>query len=66
MGLAAAERTANVAGAFVVPDPGLVTGRHLILLDDVITTTATMTACARALAEAGALTIRCVSVARAD
>lgn len=56
-----AARLANVAGAF-----GLVTGmerdlagEHLLLVDDVLTTGATVTTCARALIDAGA---RCVSV----
>ena len=66
VGLTTAERSANVADAFVVPLPGLVTGRSLVLIDDVITTTATMTSCARALAEAGAHTIICLSIARAE
>jgi len=66
VGLSSAERTANVANAFVVPDVKAVDGRNLVLIDDVITTTATVTACATALAEAGAHTIRCLSIARAE
>ena len=66
VGLASAERIANVANAFVVPNPCLVAGRSLIVIDDVITTTATMTACAWALTDAGAHTIRCLSIARAE
>lgn len=65
VGLIAAHRRANVAGAFVVPTPARLAGRHVVLVDDVITTTATMAACARALADAGAATVRCLSVARA-
>ena len=65
VGLTADQRRANVAGAFVVPDPSQVGGRSVLLVDDVITTTATITACAQALADAGAASIRCLSVARA-
>jgi ComF family protein len=56
-----AARLANVAGAFAVVD-GVGTeidGEHLLLVDDVLTTGATVTACCDALVAAGA---RCVSV----
>lgn len=65
VGLSADQRSANVAGAFVVPDPRGLAGLDIVLIDDVVTTTATMTACARAIADAGAASIRCLSVARA-
>ena len=65
VGLASAQRTANVTGAFVVPDPGRFAGRSIVLVDDVITTSATMAACATAIADAGAVSIRCLSIARA-
>ena len=65
VGLTADQRGANVAGVFFVPNPSALAGRSVVLVDDVITTTATVTACAQALAQAGAKTIRCLSVARA-
>lgn len=65
VGLTATQRDTNVAGAFVVTDPDRLAGRSIVLIDDVITTTSTMTACARAIADAGAASIRCLSVARA-
>ena len=43
------ERVSNMADAFVVPDAGAVAGRHLLLCDDVLTTGATLEACAQAL-----------------
>jgi len=56
IGLPRHERAANVQGAFAVaPDKRhLVQGRRLILIDDVLTTGATVDACARALLRAGA------------
>jgi ComF family protein len=59
-------RSANVAGAFTV-DPGLrtvVEGRWLVLVDDVVTTGATLVACAEALLAGGAAAVSAVTVAR--
>jgi ComF family protein len=61
-----AARQANVADAFACPDPAAVRGRHLLLLDDVATTGATLDACARALRGAGAASVRAIVVARAE
>jgi ComF family protein len=44
-----AERIENVAGAFVVRRPGKLEGRHVLLVDDVLTTGATIEACAQAV-----------------
>jgi predicted amidophosphoribosyltransferase len=47
------ERQENVEGVFELKDPASVSGRHILLVDDVVTTGATMTACARELLKAG-------------
>ena len=54
VGLSADERARNVAGAFFVADPQAVRGNNLILVDDVLTSGATVAAAAKALKRAGA------------
>jgi ComF family protein len=63
--LTAPARRANVRGAFALRRPARVTGRHVVLIDDVVTTGSTATACARCLAAGGASTVGVLSVARA-
>ena len=43
------ERLNNMSDAFVVPDPAPVRGKHILLIDDVLTTGATLEACALTL-----------------
>lgn len=60
-------RKRNVAGAFTV-DPERrqqIRGAHLVIIDDVMTTAATLNACAAVLYEAGARTISYVTFGRA-
>ena len=66
VGLSRAERARNVQGAFAVPPPasGEVRGRRLVLVDDVLTTGATLEACARALSRAGAARVDALVFAR--
>lgn len=61
----AAERRANVLGAYDIIDPALVADKRILLLDDVITTGATISECARVLRTAGAKTVVCATLARA-
>jgi len=65
-GLGRTAREQNVAGAFVVPDLAGVRGKHVLLVDDVITTGATAAACARVLRSAGAAEITVAALARAE
>jgi ComF family protein len=63
--LDAEARRANLRDAFAVTSPALVAGRTVILLDDVVTTGATLAAAAKALLGAGAKRVIGVALARA-
>ena len=56
------ERQENVADVFRLVDADAVRGRHLLLVDDVVTTGATMTACARELLTAGDVRLSLLSL----
>jgi ComF family protein len=66
VGLSQSARAANVQGAFRVPPDGRpeVAGRRLILVDDVLTSGATVDTCARALLRAGAVNVDVLVFAR--
>jgi len=58
-------RRRNVAGAFVA-DGRWVEGRRVLLIDDVMTTGATLDACAQGLRQAGAASVWALTFARED
>jgi ComF family protein len=60
-----AARRAELAGAFAVNRPERVRGRRFLIVDDVMTTGATLDGCARVLAAAGARDVRVLALARA-
>jgi ComF family protein len=66
VGLSGTARRRNVAGAFRVGKSAqaLVAGRIVVIVDDVVTTGATVDACARAVKAAGAAEVRVLSLAR--
>ena len=64
-GLDAKGRHETVAEAFTVRHPRLVAGEDILLIDDVFTTGATVSACAEALAQAGARSVCVLTIARA-
>jgi ComF family protein len=64
-GLNFQERLENVRGVFRVTSPEAVRGRVIVLVDDVMTTGATLSSCASALKEAGAGRVLGLTLARA-
>ena len=56
-------RLENVRSLFKVSDAEAVKGRYVILLDDVVTTGASMTACTELLKKSGAFGVFCLSMA---
>jgi ComF family protein len=64
-GLKLQARKENVRNAFEVVKPELVAGRQVILVDDVMTTGATLSACAAVLKKRGAARVYALAMARA-
>lgn len=58
------DRARNVRRAFAVRDPDGLKGRRVLLVDDVLTTGATVNDCARALRRAGADSVAVLTLAR--
>ena len=65
VGLSLSARRENVRGVFSVPEPQRVRNRTVLLVDDVMTTGATLSACAAALKRSGAARVLALSLARA-
>ncbi|MBI1937336.1 MAG: ComF family protein [Ignavibacteriales bacterium] len=63
---ASEERKENVKDAFAIKNKNVVRGKKIILVDDVITTGATISECAKVLIENGAEKVFAFSVAVAD
>lgn len=63
--LAAELRRKNVRNAFRVPDTSLVSGKRVLLLDDVFTTGSTVEECSRMLNRAGAEEVLVITLSRA-
>ena len=60
------EREENISGAFKIRNQKTVRGKNILLVDDVITTGATISECGKVLLEAGATKIYAASIAIAD
>jgi ComF family protein len=59
------ERWKNIEGKFILTNPGIIAGKHVLLVDDVITTGATLESCGAALLQAGdaKLSVACLCTA---
>ncbi len=64
-GLTPRQRRLNLRGAFVVPDPAAVNGKHVLVIDDILTTGATARSVAQVLIRAGAAKVWIATLARA-
>lgn len=58
------DRVKNVKDAFSVKYPARLKGKHVLLIDDVMTTGSTLKECARAILAAGAASVDTLTVAR--
>lgn len=66
VGLSDSQRAANVRGAFTCGTPDAVRDKRILLIDDVMTTGATVSSAAAALIAAGALRVSVLTITRAD
>ncbi len=57
-------RMRNLRDAFEVRHNGSVADKHILLVDDILTTGSTLDECARVLVEAGAASVNAITVAR--
>lgn len=62
-GLDHSERKENIGGAFVVKNMFAVKGKSVMLVDDVLTTGATVSECAKILKKSGAKDVLCLTAA---
>lgn len=62
--LKAVERHKNMRKAFAVKKPHLIEGKNILLIDDVLTTGATVSECAKVLLRNGAKTVNILTLAR--
>ncbi len=62
----AKDRRLTVEDAFQVSYPALITGHRILLIDDVFTTGATVSSCAKSLLAAGAAEVLVLTIARPE
>ncbi len=65
-GLSGKQRRENLKHAFIVKRPSEITGRNILILDDVFTTGSTVNECAKVLKTAGCRRVEILTICRAD
>ena len=60
------ERVENMANVFAVIQPDALTGRHVLVVDDVVTTGATIESCCKAILQVPGTTVSIVTLASAS
>ena len=58
-----AARRANVLNVYEAVEPAAIRGKRFLLIDDILTTGATLSECVRILQEAGAADVVCLTLA---
>ncbi|MEW6606332.1 MAG: ComF family protein [bacterium] len=64
MNLEREQRIQNIKGAFAVKNQNIITNKHLLLVDDIFTTGATVNECSKVLMKAGAKQVFVLTLAR--
>jgi predicted amidophosphoribosyltransferase len=59
------ERWENVADSFLVKDPSLLNDKNILLVDDVVTTGATLEACGHTIAQSAIVTLSVAALSMA-
>ena len=65
-GMRRLQRVETIGSSFILANPNPVRGKHVLLVDDVLTTGATLEACANALAKAPVASFRMVTIAAGE
>ena len=65
-GMKRLERVETIGSSFILSKPNSVLGKHVLLVDDVLTTGATLESCALALMQGGVGSIRMVTIATGE
>ncbi len=60
------DRVKNVSSTFEIKSPEVIIGKHVLVVDDVVTTGATLEACCLLLLKAGAIKISILTIAAAE
>ena len=60
--LSASQRRGNLRGVFFIPNPKSVSGKNVLLVDDVLTTGSTVSACSRVLKKAGVKSVYVLTI----